>query len=232
MEIGNTRFNFDLERVTSAVRKILNETEAKRKVRTKERHRVQQEAPAQRRGPKKRLRQRSKKKTKLISDEATERLLKFRQRAVSKPATVFRDKLKDGSQGPEMVVIPSGKFRMGDINSDGNESERPVHSVQINRPFAMACCEVTFEEYDRFASATGFELPHDRGWGRGQRPVINISWSDAVEYAKWLSAQTGKRYRLPTEAEWEYAARSGGKEETWAGTSREEELGEYAWYEA
>src|SRR5262249_18280775 len=144
-----------------------------------------------------------------------------------KPGTVFRDKLKDGSQGPEMVVIPAGTFQMGD---NGHDSERPVHTVQINRPFAMGRYEVTFEEYDRFASATGFELPDDTGWGRGQRPVINVSWSDAVEYAKWLSAQTSKHYRLPTEAEWEFAARSGGKKERWAGTSREEELVEYAWY--
>jgi formylglycine-generating enzyme required for sulfatase activity len=149
-----------------------------------------------------------------------------------KPGSVFRDGLKDGSQGPEMVVIPAGTFQMGDINSDGNEDERPVHTVRINKPFALSKYEVTFEEYDRrFATTTGRKLPDDNDWGRGRRPVINVSWHDAVEYAKWLSVQTGKRYHLPSEAEWEYAARSGGKEETWAGTSREEELGEYACYE-
>jgi formylglycine-generating enzyme required for sulfatase activity len=130
------------------------------------------------------------------------------------------------------VIIPAGTFRMGDINRDGDESERPVHSVRINRPFAMDRYEVTFEEYDKFVAATGQELPDDLGWGRGQRPVIKVSWNDAVEYAKWLSAQTGKGYRLPSEAEWEYVARSGGKEERWAGTSREQELGKYAWYQA
>jgi formylglycine-generating enzyme required for sulfatase activity len=81
-----------------------------------------------------------------------------------------------------------------------------------------------------FAVATGTELPADEGWGRGRRPVINVSWEDAVTYAEWLSHHTGKRYRLPSEAEWEYAARSGGKEEKWAGTSTEGELGNYAWH--
>jgi formylglycine-generating enzyme required for sulfatase activity len=144
------------------------------------------------------------------------------------PATVFRDKLKDGWHGPEMVVIPAGTFQMGAI--DGKRSEIPVHSVRITKPFAIGRYEVTFDEYGRFAAATGRRLPGDQGWGQGKRPVINVFWRDAVEYAKWVSAQTGKRYRLPSEAEWEYAARSAGKEETWAGTSVEPELGEYVWY--
>jgi formylglycine-generating enzyme required for sulfatase activity/serine/threonine protein kinase len=170
--------------------------------------------------------------------EATDSQRSIPERAAEKresrleSGTVFRDRLKDGSQGPEMVVIPAGTFQMGDIQGDGNESERPVHTVHITRPFAIGRYEVTFEEYDGFAAAAGRKLPVDNGWGRGQRPVINVSWNDAVEYAKWLSIQTGKRYRLPIEAEWEYAARSGGQEERWTGTSREQELSEYAWYYA
>jgi formylglycine-generating enzyme required for sulfatase activity len=89
---------------------------------------------------------------------------------------------------------------------------------------------VTFEEYGRFAKDTGRKLPNDNGWGKDQRPVINVSWNDAVAYAEWLSEKTGKRYRLPSESEWEYVAGSGGKEERQVGTSREEELGEYGWY--
>jgi formylglycine-generating enzyme required for sulfatase activity len=133
------------------------------------------------------------------------------------PGTVFRDKLKDGSQGPEMVVIPAGTFRMGDTNSDGTEVERPVHPVRISRPFAMGRYEVTFEEYDQFAAATGRELPRDEGWGRGRSPVINVSWNEAMDYAEWLSQQTIKPYRLPTEAEWEYAVRAGTETAYWWG---------------
>jgi formylglycine-generating enzyme required for sulfatase activity len=120
----------------------------------------------------------------------------------------FRDTLKDGSSGPEMVVIPAGTFRMGDIQGGGLSDEQPVHSVSVGQ-FAMGKYEVTFAEYDKFAEATGRSKPDDRGWGRGNRPVINVSWDDATAYAQWLSNQTGKQYRLPTEAEWEYAARAG-----------------------
>ena len=154
------------------------------------------------------------------------------QRQTKEPGTVFRDKLSDGSQGPEMVIVPAGNFKMGDIQGKDGDAEKPVHSVSIPKPFAMGRYQITFEEYDRFASATSRPLPNDRGWGRGRQPVINVSWEDAVEYSKWLSEQTGKLYRLATEAEWEYAARSGGRDETWAGTSHEQELGYYAWYDA
>ena len=129
---------------------------------------------------------------------------------------VFRDRLKDGSDGPEMVRIPAGTFRMGDIQGGGDSDEQPVHSVSVKR-FAMGRYEITFAEYDRFAKATGQTLPDDEGWGRGNRPVINVSWDDVTAYAEWLSEQTGQHYRLPTEAEWEYAARAGTKTKYWWG---------------
>ena len=117
-----------------------------------------------------------------------------------------------------MVVIPGGTFRMGDIQNRGEEVERPVHRVKI-RSFAIGRYEVTFAEYDVFAKATGRSLPEDEGWGRAQRPVINVSWHDADAYAKWLSAQTGASYRLPSEAEWEYMARGGEETAYWWGNS-------------
>jgi len=124
----------------------------------------------------------------------------------------FRDTLKDGSEGPVMVVIPPGRFLMGSPEDElGRYDNEYQHSVEV-APFAIGKYAVTFEEYDRFASATGRrEKPSDAGWGRGRQPVINVTWLDAVAYAEWLSKQTDQQYRLPTEAEWEYACRAGTK---------------------
>ncbi|EDN66749.1 serine/threonine protein kinase [Beggiatoa sp. PS] len=129
---------------------------------------------------------------------------------------IIRDRLLDGSLGPDMVWIPAGQFRMGDIQKQGDDDEGPVHWVSMNS-FAMGRFEVTFANYDRFAEETGREKPDDNGWERGQRPVINISWYDATAYAEWLSQQTGQIYRLPTEAEWEYSARAGTITQYWWG---------------
>ncbi|MDS4031745.1 MAG: SUMF1/EgtB/PvdO family nonheme iron enzyme [Candidatus Contendobacter sp.] len=123
--------------------------------------------------------------------------------------TEFRDVLKDGGEGPMMAVIPGGRFLMG---SPPDEPERRdnerQHEIEV-APFALGKFTVTFEEYDRFANATNYNKPEGEGWGRGRRPVINVTWLDAMAYAEWLSRQTGQTYRLPTEAEWEYACRAG-----------------------
>ena len=122
-----------------------------------------------------------------------------------RPGQVFRD----CEDCPEMVVVPAGTFRMGCVSGqDCFNDELPVHEVRVPS-FALGRYEVLFEEYDRFVAATGRESPRDEGWGRGGRPVINVSWEDATAYAEWLSAETGQWYRLPSEAEWEYAARAG-----------------------
>ena len=110
---------------------------------------------------------------------------------------------------PEMVVIPEGRFRMGCVSGKScDDDEKPVHEVRV-ASFELSKYEVTFEGYDRFTVVTGRKSPKDEGWGRGRRPVINVSWEDAVAYTEWLSEKTGERYRLPSEAEWEYAARAG-----------------------
>lgn len=127
---------------------------------------------------------------------------------------------------PEMVLVAGGTFQMGDVENLGGEWRIPGHTVQI-KSFRLGKFEVSFDEYDRFAIAKGLPLPNDQKWGRDRRPVINVSWKDAKAYAEWLSQQTGRSYRLPSEAEWEYAARSGAKREARAGRSDEEQLGEY-----
>ena len=99
---------------------------------------------------------------------------------------VFHDGLKDGSPGPEMVVIPAGEFLMGSPeNEPGRENdEGPQHKVVIAKPFAMGRYAVTFDEYDRFCEAPGQKKPGDAGWGRGRRPVISVSWEEAVAYCQ------------------------------------------------
>ncbi len=135
---------------------------------------------------------------------------------IKKAGTIFRDKLKEGGEGPRMVRVPKGCFRMGDIQGGGDFNEQPVHHVCLDA-FAVGVTEVTFDEYDRFAAATGRSKPDDENWGRGTRPVIHVSWNDALAYTAWLSEQTGQSYRLPTEAQWEYAARAGTETKYWWG---------------
>ncbi len=139
------------------------------------------------------------------------------QSPVTKAGKVFSDHLKIGGEGPQMIVISAGSFWMGDIQGKNDKNAIPVRVVQLSKPIALNVFEVTFDEYDAFAKATKRKLPEDQGWGRGRRPVINVSWDDAQACAKWLSEQTGKRYRLPSEAEWEYAARAGSKTAYWWG---------------
>ncbi len=110
-----------------------------------------------------------------------------------------------------MVVIPAGEFVMGSLESEKGRSsnEGPQHRVKIGQPFAVGKYEVTFDEWDACVAAGGCnKQPYDSGWGRGRRPVINVSWDEATNYAAWLAKKTGQGYRLLSEAEWEYAARA------------------------
>jgi len=139
--------------------------------------------------------------------------------SLAKPAhaeTTLQDPLKVGGLGPVMIIIKPGSYIMGSAPDEPGRfpSEGPTHRVHIEYSFAVSRYEVKFSEYDRFSDATGHGRPSDQGWGdsfwgRGNMPVFNVSWQDAVDYTRWLSQQTGKKYRLLSEAEWEYAARAG-----------------------
>jgi formylglycine-generating enzyme required for sulfatase activity len=141
-----------------------------------------------------------------------------RERAL-KPKDVF----KEFAKGPEMVVVPAGSFTMGSpAREEGRfDDEGPQHTVTIGRPFAVGRFAVTFDEWDACVADGGGNghKPSDQGWGRGRRPVINVSWEDATAYAAWLSRKTGKTYRLLSEAEWEYVARAGTTTPFWWGAS-------------
>lgn len=125
------------------------------------------------------------------------------------PGARFRD-----CEGcPEMVVLPAGRFLMGSGEAAGGDRhEGPVHEVRVAKPFAMGRYEVTFEEWDRCVADGGCaHRPKDFEWGRGRMPVVDVSWQHARAYADWLSRRSGARYRLPSEAEWEYAANGGAR---------------------
>lgn len=125
----------------------------------------------------------------------------------------FRDALSGGGEGPLMVVVPPGRFMMGEPG--GSESVTPATIRTLSQPFAVSVNEVSDAEYRQFAEATGTTM--DKRLTAPDEPVRYVSWVQAVAYANWLSGQTGQRYRLPTEAEWEYVARAGTDTAYWFG---------------
>ena len=142
--------------------------------------------------------------------------------ATATPAYVIphpiRDSLSSGGQGPQMLKLPAGVFFMGNkvAFTAAEQESQPFHQVTI-QAFYIARYETSFDEYDRFARATGRPLSDDAGFGRGNHPVINVAWGDAQAYVQWLSSETGHHYYLPSEAQWEYAARGGTNMYYWWG---------------
>ena len=130
---------------------------------------------------------------------------------------------------PRMILIPAGSFMMG--SDAGQDNERPVHRVWVDT-FELAACQVTNPEYGQFLSATGHRKPShwdDSNFSNPLQPVVAPSWFDAVKYCEWLSHMTEQHFRLPTEAEWEYAARGGLEQKSFPwGDEPPESLANYA----
>jgi formylglycine-generating enzyme required for sulfatase activity len=167
--------------------------------------------------------------------------------------TVEQEREKAGKPGsdfkecatgcPTMVVVPAGRFMMGFSVPTGRftmsladsmglaERVDPQREVTIAKPFAVSKTEVTFAEWDTCVAFSTCQKAWDNLWSRGDHPVINISWDDAKQYVAWLSRITGKEYRLLSEAEWEYAARS-GRQTRFSFSEDDAALGQYAWYKA
>ncbi|MCY3839926.1 MAG: formylglycine-generating enzyme family protein, partial [Gammaproteobacteria bacterium] len=133
-----------------------------------------------------------------------------------RPGRRFRDKLASGGEGPLLVIVGTGRFRMG--SESGAADERPVRTVAIKEPFAIGVFETTRDDYDRYRTARGMPAavskplePEDATprESTGRLPMTRLAWEDGRDYVEWLSEETGYRYRLPSEAEWEYVARAG-----------------------
>jgi formylglycine-generating enzyme required for sulfatase activity len=147
----------------------------------------------------------------------------------AKPGSAF----KECAHGcPTMIVVPAGAFKMGSPETEEGRSkeEGPQHEVTIARPFAVGRTDLTFAEWDICVAAGACPKVSDNGWGRGDRPVINVSWEEAKGYVAWLKLMTGKEYRLLSEAEWEYVARAGNRGR-WSFGDDDSQLGSYAWFD-
>ena len=153
-----------------------------------------------------------------LGEESSQALAQARERERREKAPGHR--FRDCEGCPELVVVPAGSFMMGSPAGEQgrDDDEGPVHRVTIGGRIAAGVYEVTFGEWDACRRGGGCSHnPDDKGWGRGNSPVMNVSWEDAQEYVRWLSEETGEGYRLMSESEWEYVARSGTETRYWWG---------------
>ncbi len=175
--------------------------------------------------------------------------------AVDWELTTGGDAFTDVTTGMSFVFVKGGCYQMGDTFGGGDADEKHAHEVCLN-DFYFGKYEVTVGQFRKFVNDAGYQTEAEKGdgcyvWTGSQwdkrrdanwrnpgfnqnenHPVACVSWNDATAFIEWQSRKSGRNYRLPTEAEWEYAARSGGKSEKWAGTSSESSLRDYAWYVA
>jgi formylglycine-generating enzyme required for sulfatase activity len=174
------------------------EAEAKAKRKAEEKRKAKAEA-----------KRKAEEEVKRKAEAEAEKQAKVKRKEEERIAEMSRTLKKELALTGEMVNIPAGNFRMGDINSTGWYRERPVHTVNISS-FKMGKHEVTFDQWDACATDGGCNgyNPRDKRWGRGKRPVIYVSWDDAQSFVNWLNKKTSGGYRMPSEAEWEYAARA------------------------
>ena len=139
--------------------------------------------------------------------------------------------LQDCAACPTLVVVAQRRFAMGSPAGEaGREADEGLRSAGIAAAFAVGVYEVTFAQWDACVAGGGCsQRPDDRGWGRGARPVIGVNREDALAYVAWLSSATGERYRLLSEAEWEYVARAGSRTPFHTGATITPEQANYDW---
>lgn len=174
--------------------------------------------------------------------------------SVPHPVGAAQETFVETRTGIEFVLVRGGTYRMGDFDGRGLAQEKPAHPVSVS-DFHLARREITVEQFRTFVEATGYRTDAERAggvididpvmrtpvkragvsWGApgfpqgNDGPVVWVSWNDAYEFTRWLAQATGKPFRLPTEAEWEFAAREAGRDIAWSGTADRVRAEEYVW---